>query len=278
MANRSYQMRRSTLEHRNRSAIKRRSVRKQSVFKNIILVVIGLAIGCVIGPKTTVATPSPTELLPQPMYRVIFGPAELEELQRRIQEMQYLYTQATTMKKMIETKDWLGIGRSIGDPKLTGLLDALEPAIKSGKEALQDIKALNPRTYLSRDSFSSGEDYISALSKAVESSKTAKQNILTLMNERYADTIIDSQGLLKTKHTQGSLPYFASYQRDALDAIQTTMAQMVTEEEGSLAQLMHINNQILLNQGVMMTHLLEAIADQNRILTIMAGSNIEVMQ
>lgn len=277
MANSNYHIRRSTLEYRASKARRRHHGRKQTWIKNIVFVLIGLAIGCAIGPKAAYATPG-GELIPQPVYKVVFGPAEIEELERRIQEMQYLYTQVTTMKKMIETKNWFGVGRQIGNPQLTGLLDALEPAIKSGKEALQDIKALNPRAYLSKDIFNSGEDYIAALGKAVESSKKAKQDILTLMNERYADVVVDEQGRLKTKHTQGSLPYFASYQREALDAIQKSMSQMVQEEEGSLAQLMFFNNQLLLNQSTMMTHLLEAIADQNRILTIMAGSNLEVMQ
>lgn len=277
MDNRNYQIRRSTLEKRKRRAQKRHCGRKPSAIKNIILIVIGLAIGCAIGPKAAYATPG-GELIPQPVYKVVFGPAELEELQRRIQEMEYLYTQAMTMKKMIETKDWFGIGRSIGDPKLTGLIDALEPAIKSGKEALQDMQALNPRTYLNKDLYASADDYFKALSNAMETSKTAQQNILTLMNERYADTVLDARGNLKTKHTPGSLPYFSDYQREALDAIQKTMAQMATEDEGSLAQLLHINNQILLNQGAMMAQLLDAIADQNRILAIMAGNDLEVMQ
>ena len=251
-----YEIKRSTLERRKLSAHKGHYGRRRSVlFKNIVIAFIGLAIGCAVGPSSVNAVDVPT---PQAVFRVAFGPFELEELERRIQEMQYLYPQAMAIK--------------------TGLLDVLEPAIKSGKEALQDIKALNPRTHLNKDLFASGDDYINALSNAMGSSKKAKQEILTLMNERYADIVSDEKGNLKTKHTPGSLPYFADYQREALDAIQKTLAQMAAEDEGSLAQLMHINNQILLNQGVMMTHLLEAIADQNRILTIMVGNNMEVMQ
>mgnify|MGYP000848154651 FL=1 len=277
MQNRNYQIRRSILEQRKRNASKRRFVGKQSVFKNIILVVIGLAIGCAIGPKAAYATPG-GELIPQPFYKVIIGPAELEELQRRIQEMEYLYTQAMTMKKMIETKDWLGIGRSIGDPKLTGLIDTLEPAIKLGKEALQDMQSLDPQRYLNRDNYKSAEEYFKALGEATKKSKIGQKDILALMTERYADTVLDASGKLKTKHTQGSLPYFVDYQREALNAIQKTMAQMTTEDEGSLAKLLLINNQILMNQSSMMTQLLDAVADQNRILSIMAGNNIEVIQ
>ena len=277
MLNRNYQIRRSTLEQRQRNAQRKHGGRKPSALKNIILIVIGLAIGCAIGPKAAYATPG-GELIPQPFYKVIFGPAELEELQRRIQEMEYLYTQAMTMKKMIETKDWLGIGRSIGDPKLTGLIDTLEPAIKLGKEALQDMQSLDPQRYLSRDNYKSAEEYFKALGEAIKRSKTGQKDILALMNERYADTVLDANGKLKTKHTQGSLPYFVDYQREALNAIQKTMAQMTTEDEGSLAKLLLINNQILMNQSAMMTQLLDAIADQNRILSIMAGNNIEVIQ
>ena len=126
-----YEIKRSTLERRKLSAHKGHYGRRRSVlFKNIVIAFIGLAIGCAVGPSSVNAVDVPT---PQAVFRVAFGPFELEELERRIQEMQYLYTQAMAIKKMIETKDWLGIGRSIGDPKLTGLLDVLEPAIKSGK-------------------------------------------------------------------------------------------------------------------------------------------------
>ncbi|MGI5853794.1 MAG: hypothetical protein ACOX8I_05670 [Bacillota bacterium] len=227
---------------------------------------IGLALGC---SFSNVAASPVSEILPVPVYRIPIG-LELEEAQRSIQQLEYHLQQVQMIRRMIETGDWAGLGRMIGDPTLTGLIDQLELTLKSTKKAIYDFKNLNP-AYEPVEA-SSAADYARKLAEQSRIAAKGRSQILTLMTERYSDSVVDENGDLVEYRRGNSMPAYIEYATEANISIGEELAKLNQDPEAGLMRAMQLNTQVALMNHAVLVKMLQNLSDQNRLLTLLIGA------
>lgn len=225
---------------------------------------LGLAAGLAMGGVRPSAAKA--EVVPTPVYRVPIG-AELEEIQRSIQQLEYNYQQILMLKRSIETRDWAGLGKMIGDPKLTGVIDQLELTLKATKRVYGDFAALNPS--LSVAQAGSAAEYARRVAEKAETARRGRSAILQVMTERYADSVVDSEGELAAYHRGNNAPAFVNYARDANRSLGAELARLNNSPDGGLMKALQLNSQIELANHATLLQILQALSDQNRILSLM---------
>lgn len=243
------------------------------VARGILLVIFGISVGCTFGARPALGVPG-EEIVPQPVYRVLLGPIEQQEFQKRLEEVQYVYNQLVAIKNMVETKDWTGVGNMLGDFALSGLNDPrLKAALSASKNMADEMLALNPETFVKPGNYSTTADYRQALSRALDRRATSLLKTAALINERYGTFSISSNGTIVETSKANTLSFFIQYQREALQGISKTFHGMQSDQ-GSLTKATYLNTQLLINQNLMFLELLQAVGDQNRLLAMQLADGV----
>lgn len=208
------------------------------------------------------------DVAPTAVYRVPLG-AELEEIQRSIQQLENQYQQLMLLRQMVETKDWAGLGRLIGDPRLTGLIDQLQVTVRSTKRIVDDFMTLNPTVDPTKTV--SASDYARQMAGRLETARRARTALLQIMTERYADCVVDDRGNVSEYHRANSIPAYVQYAGDVNQRLGEELARLNSPTEAGLTKSIQLNSQIQLATHAALLQVLQSLSDQNRILSIMAG-------
>lgn len=232
----------------------------------ITICLVGFALGCSLG---NVAASSVPEVFPTPVYRVPIG-LELEEAKRSIQQLEYHLQQVQLIRRMIETGDWAGLGRMVGSPNLTGLIDQLELTLRITKKSINDFKNLNP-AYESVDA-ASAADYARKLAEQSRIAAKGRSQILKIMTERYADSVVDENGELVEYQRGNSMPAYVEYATEANINIGEELARFNQDPEAGLMRAMQLNTQVELMNHAVLVKMLQNLSDQNRLLTLLVGA------
>lgn len=208
------------------------------------------------------------DVVPMAVYRVPLG-AELEEIQRSIRQLENQCQQLLLLKQMVETRDWAGLGRLIGDPRLTGLIDQLQVAVRSTKRIAEDFAALNPGIDPAKTV--SASDYARQMAQRLETARRARTALLQIMNERYADCVVDGHGNVSEYRRSNSIPAYIQYAGDVNRRLGEELARLNGSAEASLVKSIQLNSQIQLATNAAILQILQGISDQNRMLSLMAS-------
>lgn len=232
----------------------------------IAVCLVGFALGCSLG---NVAAGSVPEIAPVPVYRIPLG-LELEEAKRSIQQLEYHLQQIQLIRRMIETGDWAGLGRMVGNPNLTGLIDQLELTMRTTKKTINDFKYLNP-AYESVEA-ASAADYARKLAAQSRIAAKGRSQILTVMTERYADSVVDENGELVKYQRGNSMPAYVEYATEANINLGAELAKINQDPEAGLMRAMQLNTQVELMNHATLVKMLQNLNDQNRLLTLLVGA------
>lgn len=225
---------------------------------------LGLALGLALGETRPASARA--EIVPTPVYRVPLG-VEAEEIERSVRQLENAHQQILLMKRLLETKDWAGIGRMIGDPRMTGLIDQLELTLNASKRACDDLATICPS--LSALQAGSAADYARRVAEKAETARRARQAVLQVMTERYADSVVDASGVLVAYRRANSIPAFVNYARDANNSLGAELNRLNNSSDGGLMKAMQLNSQIELANHAALLQVLQTLSDQNRLLTLM---------
>jgi hypothetical protein len=158
----------------------------------------------------------------------------------------------------------------VGNPSLTGLIDQLELTMKTTKKTINDFKYLNP-AYEPIDA-SSAADYARKLAEQSRIAAKGRAQILEVMTERYADSVVDENGELVEYQRGNSMPAYVEYATEANVNLGAELAKINQDPEAGLMRAMQLNTQVELMNHAALVKMLQNLNDQNRLLTVLVGA------
>lgn len=244
--------------------------RRKAYCAMIVAVSFGVALGLALAGRASVLA-QPVSV-PTPVYRVPLG-LEAEEVRRSIQQLEYLYQQLLFTKKMVQTGDWSGIGRLVGSSRLTGLVDSLNLGFQPTPKVAAEFETLFPAVDPSL--VTSAADFARKVAQRNRVALLGKANILQVIVERYADGVVNGNGAINEYPRANSVPAYIEYARDVNSNLGLELKRLNSDGEAGLMRALQLNSQIQLTSQAAQLYMLQALCDQNRVLSLMAGESLK---
>lgn len=244
--------------------------RRKAYSAMIVALSFGVALGLALGGRDRVL--AQPVAVPTPVYRVPLG-LEAEEVRRSIQQLEYLYQQLLFTKKMVQAGDWTGIGRLVGSSRLTGLIDSLDFSFKATPRVATEFETLFPTVDPSL--VTSTADFARKVAQRNRAALLGKTNILQVVVERYADGVVNENGAISEYPRANSVPAYIEYAKDVNNSLGLELKRLNSDGDAGLMRAMQLNSQIQLTSQAVQLYMLQALCDQNRVLSLMAGESLK---